>query len=278
MAQNLAAPHPLDVRLMHTSANLLFALVVLVLAFFGVRAVAKSNWFEIRQVQVVGDTQHNNAATLRAHALSRLHGTYLTMDLRAARAVFEEVPWVKRAVVRRVWPHTLVAELQEHRPAAYWEREAGENHLVDADGEVFEVNLGDVEDANLPTLRGPDQSAPQVLSMHRRLRPIVEGLGGSIDRLALSDRGSWQIKLERGAVMELGRGTEDEVVQRTRQFAATVTQAIAGFGARVETVDLRHQGGYAVKLAGVSVETNTTMNTNLSTNLSKKAPGPGKGR
>ena len=275
MAQNVAAPNPLDVRLMHASANLLFALVLLVAIGFGVRALAKSTWFEIRQVQVVGDTQHNNAATLRANALSRLQGTYLTMDLRAAREVFEDVPWVKRAVVRRVWPHTLVAELQEHRPVAFWERDAGEDHLVDADGEVFEVNLGDVEDADYPTLRGPDKSAPQVLSMYRRLRPVMEGLGGRIDHLALSDRGSWRVKLERGTVMELGRGTEDEVLQRTRQFAATVQEVIAGFGTRVESVDLRHQDGYAVKLAGVSVETGTPSKAGGN---NTKTPGPGKGR
>ena len=292
MAQNVAAPNPLDVRLMHASANLMFVLVVCVVLGFGVRGLAKSDGFTIRNVRVAGDTQHNNAATLRANALPRLQGTYLTMDLRQARAIFEAVPWVKQAVVRRVWPHTLVVELTEHRPVAFWERDEGEDHLVDSEGEVFEVNLGDVEDTGFPTLRGPRDSAPQVLSMYRRLRPVIEGLGGTIDRLALSERGSWRVELERGTVIELGRGTEDEVVTRTRRFASTVTKVIANWGGArpVETVDLRYPDGYALKLSGVSVDISppagkveakpdvrADVKAHAKTN-NPPAPGPGKGR
>ena len=33
-----------------------------------------------------------------------LKGNFFTLDLRQGRAAFQRVPWVQRAVVRRVWP------------------------------------------------------------------------------------------------------------------------------------------------------------------------------
>ena len=50
--------------------------------------------------------------------------------------------------MRRVWPNRIAVHLEEHHPAAFW----GDDKLVNTEGEVFEANLGDVEDDNLPTL------------------------------------------------------------------------------------------------------------------------------
>ena len=36
------------------------------------------------------------------------------------RDSFETVPWVRRAVVRRVWPDRLAVRLEEHRAVALW--------------------------------------------------------------------------------------------------------------------------------------------------------------
>ncbi len=48
--------------------------------------------------------------------------------------------------------------------------------------------------------------------------------------------------------MELGRGTTDEVLQRTQRFVRTLTQVAQHYGRRadaLESADLRHSGGYA---------------------------------
>jgi cell division protein FtsQ len=71
--------------------------------------------------------------------------------------------------------------------------------------------------------------------------------------LRLSGRGSWKVDLDDGATIELGRGTPDEVVDRTTRFARTVPQLLDKFHAPLENADLRHAEGYAVKLKGLSV-------------------------
>ena len=53
--------------------------------------------------------------------------------------------------------------------------------------------------------------------------------------------------------IELGRGTQDEVVERTTRFIRTLPQVLHKFNAPLESADLRHAEGYAVKLKGLSV-------------------------
>jgi cell division protein FtsQ len=246
------SPPPLDLRLMQAGARLLFALFLFGLLAAALLALARSPLFALRQIRIEGEVMHNNATTIRANAVPKLAGSYLTLDLQRARAAFESVPWVRRAVVSRIWPHTLSVRLEEHRAAAYWERDDSEDQLVDRDGEVFEVNLGDVEDDDLPTLRGPQGTAAQVWALYRLLTPLFEPRQERIERLALSERGSWRLKLDSGSVIELGRGTPQELLVRTQRFVATLPEVTARFGGKgVEYADLRHSEGYALRLAGM---------------------------
>jgi cell division protein FtsQ len=55
--------------------------------------------------------------------------------------------------------------------------------------------------------------------------------------------------------MELGRGTAQEVLERTRRYVSTVLQATALYRRKpdsVESADLRHGNGYALRLRGVT--------------------------
>ncbi|MEX8520016.1 MAG: cell division protein FtsQ/DivIB [Leptothrix sp. (in: b-proteobacteria)] len=252
MATTSTMPAPTDVRLMRAGANALLALTLLAVVGVALVWLVQLPLFSFSQISIEGEVQHTSDLSVRMHALPRLVGGYFTMDLKKTRAAFEAVPWVRRALVRRVWPNRLVVELEEHHPVAYWERDAGDDLMVNQQGEVFEVNLGDVDDDNLPTLRGPQGSAPLVLDMLQRLTPVFRPLGASIDKLALSERGSWRLTLDGGTVLELGRGQPGEVLQRTQRFAGTVTQITSRFGHhQVEYADLRHNEGYALRLIGM---------------------------
>lgn len=244
---------PADVRLMRAGANVLVVLTLLAVLAVALGRLAQAPMFSFQHIRVEGEVEHTSDLLMRVNALPKLEGGYFTMDLQKARAAFESVPWVRRAVVRRVWPNRLVVSIEEHHPVAYWERDGGDDQLVDAEGEVFEVNLSDVEDDSLPTLRGPQGSAPQVLDMMKQLQPVFAALSASIDQLALSEHGSWRVTLNGGGtVLELGRGQPGEVLERTRRFASTVTQITSRFGNKpVEYADLRHNEGYALRLVGM---------------------------
>ena len=206
--------------------------------------------FGIRTVRIDGDVARNSAATLRAHVRAGLTGNFFTLDLAAAQRAIEEAPWVRRAVIYRLWPNRLAVQLEEHRAAALWGND--DDLLVNSHGEVFTANLGDVEDDDLPTLQGPDGSAPAMLALLRRLSPVLSGAKMRITTLSLSGRGTWAMQLDAGASVELGRGSEAELVQRTEQFVHSVGGVIARYERPLLYADLRHHQGYAVRLKGIS--------------------------
>ena len=247
------ASTPTDVRLMNATASVLAAVAVLLVAATALLWLARQPMFAIRSISIDGDVSRNSVSTIRANAAPRLAGNFLTLDLAAVRRAFESVPWVRRAVVQRVWPNRLRVRLEEHRPVALWGGgEPGSEKLVNSFGEVFEANLGDVEDDTLPTLQGPDGSSVHVLAMLGRLGPPFALLGAQVEALQLSGRGSWQATLDNGAVVEIGRGSDDEVLTRTARFVTTVRQVTSRYQRPLEYADLRHTDGYAVRLKGVS--------------------------
>lgn len=252
---------PLDVRLMNGVAGGVFVLAGAALLAAGLGWVSRLPLFTLKAVQIEGDLTRNSVNTLRANAVPALRGNFFSLKLQDSRAAFESVPWVRQAVVRRVWPDRLRVRLEEHRPAALWVNEDGNDRLVNSFGEVFEANVGDVEDEALPRFAGPEGSAAQMLALYRRLQPVLGALEMNITQLALSGRGSWRAELDSGATLELGRGSDEEVLARTERFARTLGQLTARYRAPLLHADLRHTEGYAVRLRGV-----TTLHNNKSIN------------
>jgi cell division protein FtsQ len=203
---------------------------------------------------VLGDVTHNSAPTLRANVAPRLAGNFFTVNLAQARQAFENAPWVREAVVRREFPNRLRVTLQEHQPVALWGSES-EPKLVNSYGEVFEANVDDVDQDDLPRLAGPDGQSPQVLAMYRALKPVFEPVDLALQVLELSPQGNWRATLDNGAVVQLGHGDAVEVGGRTRRFVETVTQAASRYGRRpdaLQSADLRYARGYAMRLRGVA--------------------------
>ena len=263
-------PLPPDVRLMNAVSALLLAGLLALGLTVALQWLMRLPVFAIRAITVEGDVTRNSAASLRANALPRLRGSFLSMNLQTSKQAFEAVPWVRHAVLRRVWPNRLKVSLEEHRPAAYWETKAEgadansdnngdassdgsvERLLVNNFGEVFQANLGDVEDDDLPVLAGPSGTSTAMLRMWQALQTQVTTLGDGVERLDLSGRGSWRASLDKGAVIELGRGSEAEVLARFGIFVRSITQITSRFQTPLLSADLRHTDGYAVRLRGVT--------------------------
>ena len=249
-----AAPQlPFDVRLMNVTATVLFAacgaVLLAALAWWAVRHPV----FAVKAIVLQGEVTHNSTATLRANVAPRLKGNFFTLDLQQAREAFEAVPWVRKAVVKREFPNRLRVQIEEHQPEALWGTDS-ESRLVNTYGEVFEANAGDVEQDDLPRLAGPDEQSAQVFAMYLAVKPLFEPLDLAVQQLTLTPRGNWQLELDNGGVLELGRGAPAEVAERTQRFVRTVTQVASRYSRTPDALlsaDLRYGEGYAIRLRGV---------------------------
>ncbi len=281
VADALNAPPdlPSDVRWMQWGARVLTALAVLVFAALALRWVVQRPALNWQQIRVEGEVSRNSLATLRANALPLLSGNFITMDLAKTRDAFEGVPWVRHAVVRRVWPSKLLVTLEEHRPVATWDGRGDwgepplERALLNSYGEVFHANLGEVEDDGLPHFVGPTGAEAQVLRLWQRL----EGLRGSdedaaVVRLEVSGRGSWRATWASGAVVEIGRGSEDALTTRYRNFLAHAQAVARRYSTQIQSADLRHADGYALKLVGIGTQSPKNTPKTTQKNAAKRKP------
>ena len=64
-------------------------------------------------------------------------------------------------------------------------------------------------------------------------------------RVSVTPRHAWQIRLDSGTVLELGR---DQVEARLARLASVYDRTIAPLNRRIEYVDLRYPNGFAVRI------------------------------
>ena len=239
---------------MNFAAGLLAVAAVLLMLGGGLHWLLQHPIFNIQSITVQGEVSRNNAVTLRANVMPQLNGNFFTIDLKRARDAFEAVPWVRGAVVHRDFPNKLKAVLLEHEPMALWGDE-GSSKMVNQQSQVFEANVEEVDVDALPRLKGPDDQSVLVVRMFRDLVPIFGAVDMRIEQLELTPRGSWRVLTDGGAQLELGRGTEAEVVAQLKIFFRTLSQITARYGrtpSALAGADLRHKDGYAVRLRGVT--------------------------
>ena len=191
---------PMDVRLMQWTSVALFGLAFLLCMASAIGWLLRHPVFSIQGITVKGNVTHSNVVTLRANVLPQLSGNFFTLNLLQARQAFEQIPWIRSALVRREFPNRLSVTLDEFQPVALWGFE-GDGKFLSVEGAVFEVNADDVDSDTLPLLKGPESQAKTVLDMYKFLKPMMAKMDLSLDKLELSQRGSWTAQLASGATL-----------------------------------------------------------------------------
>lgn len=230
---------------MNLVADLLFVLVAVAVGYYSVSWLFAHPWLALHEVIVQGKLEHTTRAQIEsAVRLSTQSSNFLLTDVDAVREAFERLPWVRQANVRRRWPGTLEIRLEEQHPVAYWnDLGSDDTRLVNDRGELFSA----ASSADLPALSGPPGSAPEMWQRYTRFNTLLTPLGRHIYRLSLSDRQAWQVELDNGMMLILGREQDKMPVEaRLTRFVQAWPQVASRFTLPVATADLRYQGGFAL--------------------------------
>ncbi|MBX6317601.1 cell division protein FtsQ/DivIB [Pigmentiphaga sp.] len=244
-----------DARTLNLIANTLYLAAAMVLGACALVWLAQRPVFALQAIWIEaedGTLQHVTPASVHATISGRLMGNFFTADLEQVRQVFETVPWVRQASVRRQWPHSLVVTIQEHQTLGIW----NENRLLNTYGESFTANLGEAEDdRELPVFGGPDGSEKLVAQRYAELLRWFAPVKLEPRRVVLTPRYAWQVQLSNGAVIDLGRepttapgGETASLEARVQRFVQAIPVIEARIG-RVEHADLRYPNGFAVTTA-----------------------------
>jgi len=160
------------------------------------------------------------------------------VELERIASAVEAIPWVDRASVARSWPRALTVQVVEQLPVARW----GEQGLVNVRGEVFVHDARHIP-AELPELVGPEGQQVPMTERFLAMNPRLTEAGMRLSRLVLDERGAWDLVLNNGVTLRLGR---EQVEQRFERFMRAASRIVAARAGEISYVDLRYANGFAV--------------------------------
>lgn len=255
--ERTAARAPVEKGLWHRPAllNLISDLLTLLAAIgLGWAAViwfVSRPLFPISEIVVLTPPSQVTEEQLEYAARTAIDGNFFTVDLESVKSTFEKLPWVRKAEVRRRWPDAIELRIEEHEAVAYWTvSDSGDARLVNAQGEIFVA----ASSADMPQLDGPQGSAAWLLARHAEFSQLLQPMGARLVGLALSAREAWQLKLDNGLVIMLGREQErSQLVDRLNRFIAAWPRVREQIDIDIKVADLRYPSGFALTPADGTV-------------------------
>ena len=230
-----------DTAALNRIAAVLALIAIAMIATGLVKTVAARSEFAIRSVVVKGKLANADPAHIAAVVHHELRGTFFTIDLSAARDALQRVSWVRRVAVRREWPARIEIAIEEHQPLARW----NDISLVNMQGEVFDAEYGD----DLPSFYAPEGASAEVAARYREFASLVGRNGDAIESITRSARGAWDVKLDDGLDVALGREQVSERWARWIQVGERYRSRIAR-GRELAAIDMRYPNGFAARVNG----------------------------
>ncbi len=223
-------------------ANFLFLAVAVAAGWVLMSFASHLPMLQPKLLKVEGMTDRLNRDEVVKIAARRLGTNFFEADIDGMKSDFEAIPWVRKVTVSRRWPLEIDVRVEEHVPIANWDG----SRMVNTYGEVF----GATEIGTLPRFTGPEGSSKDVSREYVSFSKTLASLDRKVVEVNLSDRRSWEIRLDDGMLIELGR---EKMEKRLSDFAALYDRTVGSLGRRVDYVDLRYENGFAVRAPGLKL-------------------------
>ncbi|HEY1844246.1 MAG TPA: cell division protein FtsQ [Buttiauxella sp.] len=228
-------------------AGIIFLSAVLFTVFIGGWIVV--GWMEdaqrlpLSRLVVTGERHYTRNDDIRQSILALgPPGTFMTQDVNIIQQQIERLPWIKQASVRKQWPDELKIHLVEYVPIARW----NDQHMIDAEGNSFSVPAERTGKQTLPMLSGPEGSEGEVLQGYHAMGEVLAKDKFTLKEAAMTARRSWQLTLNNGIKLNLGRGDTMKRLSRFVELYPILQQQGQADGKEVSYVDLRYDSGAAV--------------------------------
>jgi cell division protein FtsQ len=192
----------------------------------------------IHSIEINGPFQRVTALQIEAAISEELDDGFVSADLSAIQQRITALPWIDEATVARRWPSRLRITVTEQVPAAIW----GDSGLLNVRGELFVSSVRHLP-AELPRLSGPEDRASEVARRYLEVRDRLIPVGLDLRRVHLDARGAWEMTLQNGVEIRLGRR---DIEVRTELFLDIVADIITGRAADIRYVDMRYSNGFTI--------------------------------
>lgn len=204
-----------------------------------VKAVTSRAGFAVDKVRITGNTETSEIDILERIGLDGWT-SLIGFDADEARARLAELPWVKAASVRKIYPDEIEVQLEERLPFAIWQH-GTQLAVIERSGAVV-VPFDGSRHATLPLVVGygaPEEAAGFIDRIGRfpELASRVKGYVRVAGR-------RWDLRLDNGITIRLPEGGEDaalaEVLRLQREDGLLSRDVVA--------VDLRQDDRLVLQL------------------------------
>ncbi len=192
----------------------------------------------IRSITIDGPFQRVSALQIEEAISGALSDGFLSANLSEIQQQIVALPWIDQANVVRRWPGQLDISVTEQVPAACW----GERGLLNTRGELFVSDARHIP-AELPRLSGPSNRSAEIAKRYLALREQLIPFGLGLRRVHMDARGAWEMTLQNGVVIRLGRR---QIEQRTELLVDVVAKIITNRAADIDYVDMRYSNGFTI--------------------------------
>lgn len=229
-----------QIKKQRCGAFFLFVVLSLILTLFYITVswMLDSQRLPLSKLVLEGELKHVTVSDVQNAFAQMGHiGTFMSQDVTALQDALATIPWVSHVSIRKQWPATIRVFLSEYQAIAIWNGSA----LLSEKGDVFNGHLTDF-DGDKVKLYGPEAFKYEVLETWKQVNPLFQSLNLNITSLVLNDRHAWQIILDNGIRLELGKKS---LLERIQRFLSLYTQ----LGIKVEQIsyiDLRYDTGAAI--------------------------------
>ncbi|MEZ5957431.1 MAG: cell division protein FtsQ/DivIB [Hyphomonadaceae bacterium] len=202
--------------------------------------------FEIAEIDVArlpGTPEISDAREQEVRSLIVPEGRHsiLALDPEEVRARVESLDWVAKARVRRLWPSSLVVEVERRQEYAIWQDENNQRAVIDANGErLLTERVEDNESLLRVVGRGAGPASPPILAALERMPEVRER---TAELVRIGGR-RWDLYLASGAVVALPEEGDIEALAHLRRLQ----QQYALLDRPLTRLDMRTPGRLAVRV------------------------------
>jgi len=196
------------------------------------------NWLPVKYVRIEGAFQYIAKDKIKKVLKGHVNKGLYNANILQIQVLVNQLPWVKRVHVKRVWPDTIDIQIVEQVPVVRW----GETGLINKQGEKF-IPDNIARFSSLPMLAGSDGKERELLEVMKGLMLALSDNNMELAEFRVSKRRAWTIKLRNNMILMLGRNAPLKKFQRFLQTFALIGEKQM---IKVTVVDLRYPNGYAL--------------------------------
>lgn len=193
----------------------------------------------LANVKIESDFRFVSQQQLQDIISSRLHGSFVDLDLGDVKLTIEKNPWIEEVSIERIWPDSIKLKVKEHRPIARWNN----NGYISNDGKLIIVESNETL-MDLPLLSGAEGKSHEVTKNYLVFTEILKNSQLKVTGISVDKKSSWEINIDNTFSLVLGR---QRIHERLENFQYVYEKHLKDQKTNIVRIDMRYEQGLAVK-------------------------------